>query len=166
MVNRQLQGFGFGESVNGAKGHREDDGFTLHGHVIIELFGPDGELKQREEFDNTICTAGKNQVLLASAATYLNQFKYLAIGTSSTAPAITDTTLGAEVARSSAITPTNPSANTLQFVNTFAAGTGTGAIVEAGLLDAASSGNLFSHVTFSVINKGASDTLAITYQIT
>lgn len=132
----------------------------------VELRGPDGELKAVREIHNVICTAGKQQILKASSAKYLNQFAYLAIGTSSTSPAAGDTTLGAEVARSSIITPTNPDSNTLQFVATFAAGVGTGAIQECGLLDASSVGNLLSHLTFSVINKGASDSLTVTYQIT
>jgi hypothetical protein len=51
-------------------------------------------------------------------------------------------------------------------VATFPAGTGTGAITEAGILNAASAGILLCRTTFSVINKGAADTLGITWTVT
>jgi hypothetical protein len=51
-------------------------------------------------------------------------------------------------------------------VTTYAAGTGTGAITEAGIFNASSSGTLLSHVVFSAINKGAADSLTITWTIT
>lgn len=136
-------------------------------NATIELRGPDGRLKARRRVHNLIVTAGK-QLLLASGATskYLKDFAYLAIGTGGTAPVIGNTALQTEVARSTVITPTNPDANTLRFVHTFAAGTGTGAIVEAGLLDAASTGNLLNRLVFSVVNKGAADSLTVTINIT
>ena len=52
------------------------------------------------------------------------------------------------------------------YVATFPAGTGTGAITEAGILNASSSGTLLCRTVFSVINKGAADTLGITWTVT
>jgi len=51
-------------------------------------------------------------------------------------------------------------------VASWAAGDGTGALVEAGILNAASAGTLLARVVFSVINKGAADTLEITWTLT
>lgn len=138
----------------------------LRANVFIELRGPGGELKERHEYRNLICTAGKQQILAASSAKYLNQFAYLAIGSGSTPAVIGDTTLQTELARSSVITPTNPDANTLQFVAAFGAGVGTGTIAEYGLLSASSGGYLLSHLVSGTITKGASDSLTVTYQIT
>lgn len=135
-------------------------------NVRLELRGPDGEVKDTRELHNVICTTGKQQVLKASSAETLSQFAYCAIGTGTTAAAATDTALQTEVARSTIITPTNPNANTLQFVATFAAGVGTGAITESGLLDAASVGNLLAHQVFGAVNKAAGDSLTVTWQIT
>ena len=135
-------------------------------NVGVVLLGPDGMEKDRREVHNLVVTAGKNKILLLAAAAQVNSFAYCAIGTGAVAAAITDTALGAEVARSAVITPTNPAANTLQFQNTFAAGVGTGAITEAGLLDLAAVGVLFVRQVFSVINKGAADTLQVTWSIT
>lgn len=135
------------------------------GICMLERFDSRGRLVQREVEQNIICTAGKNKVLLASGGSLLSTFKYMAVGTSSTTPVIGDTALGAQVAISAAITPTNPSSPILQFQNTFVAGVATGALVEAGLLDASSSGALLSHLTYSVITVGASDSIQVTYQL-
>jgi hypothetical protein len=54
----------------------------------------------------------------------------------------------------------------IQFQATFPAGTGTGALTEAAILNAASAGTMLNRVVFSVINKGALDSLTITWKIT
>jgi hypothetical protein len=52
------------------------------------------------------------------------------------------------------------------YVATFGPGVGTGAIVEAGIFNAASSGTMLCRTVFSVVNKGADDAMTITWQIT
>ena len=44
-----------------------------------------------------------------------------------------------------------------------AAGTGTGAVTEAGILNASSSGTLLCRTEFSVVNKGSADSMTITW---
>ena len=52
-------------------------------------------------------------------------------------------------------------------VGNWAAGDGTNAaITEAGVFNAASTGTMYSRATFTAINKGASDTLQITWTYT
>ena len=153
---------GLAEEVGQSAGQ---ESLRFHTNLHIELRGPDGELKDVRDLHNIVCTAGKNRLLLAAAGQLLSTFAYIAIGTGVTAAAITDTTLGAEVARSAVLTPTNPTSAIYQTTTTFAAGVGTGAITESGMLDAASVGNLFAHQVFAVINKGAGDTLAMTWQV-
>ena len=48
----------------------------------------------------------------------------------------------------------------------FPAGTGTGAVVEAAILNASSGGTLLCRTVFSVVNKAAADTLKITWTVT
>ena len=55
--------------------------------------------------------------------------------------------------------------DTSQVVGTFAAGNGTGAITEVGLLTASSGGTLISRKVFSAINKGADDSLQVTHKM-
>ena len=153
---------GLAEEVDQAIG---SEVLRLNTNLHIELRGPDGELKDVRDLHNIVCTVGKNKLLAVAGGSALTAFAYIAIGTNATAVAVTDTILGTEVARSPVQTPTNPTAASYQVLYNFPAGTGTGAIVESGLLDAASVGNLFAHQTFLVINKAAGDTLQITWTI-
>jgi hypothetical protein len=94
----------------------------------------------------------------------MNQMR---VGTSGTAAAIGQTalqgtTLGTETATftSSAIAPTN----IITYQATFAAGNGTGSIQEAGIFNA--SNVMLARTVFSVVNKSATDAMAITWNIT
>jgi len=139
----------------------DPDSLRIKCNAEITLRGPDGRIKARRRVHNLVVTAGKDAILQTAAPAYIKAFNYLGIGTGAVAPSASDTTLGAEVARSaSGITPSFAS-HQLTFSETFAAGTGTGAITEAGLFSANSSGTMFNRLTFSVINKGAADSLTV-----
>ena len=141
----------------------------ISGHVTVELFGPDGKLKQRTEGHNVITTVGKEFLAsylssgAAAAATFTA--KYVAIGTDSTAEAVANTTLGVESSRHTG-TVSYVSGCVYRVVATFATGSGTGAIVEYGLLSSSTGGTLLGRHTSAVVNKGASDTLTVTYDVT
>ena len=143
-------------------------GPTLSGKWTKELRGPDGELKQRLVGSNVICTNGKEFLasFLYSAAVAASTFtmKYVAIGTDSTAEAAAQTALGIETARTTA-TVSYVSNQIYQVTATFAAGTGTGAVVEYGLFSSSSAGTMLARDTEAVINKGAGDSLTVVAQI-
>lgn len=149
-----------------ADGDMRPEVLKLTANVKMDLHDEFGNLKDHREYHNLITTAGFTKIALLSSAFYINQFAYCAIGTGTTAANIADTTLQTETARSTIITPTNPSATSITFATTVAAGTGTGAVTESGLLSAASSGTLLCRQVFSAVNKGASDTLTVTWTIT
>jgi hypothetical protein len=159
---RELGHGGLADQVEQSTGK---ESLKFHVNLHIELRDEYGNLKDERHEHNLICTSGKNALLSASASKALLTYTYVAIGTGATAAAITDTALQTEVARSPTQTPTNPTAASYQVVYLFPAGTGTGAITEAGLLDAASVGNLLAHQVFSVINKASTDTLSMTWTI-
>ncbi len=141
----------------------------LHGRYRAELYGEDGSLKQTVEGDNVVTTVGKEFLasFLSSAAAGAATFtcRYPAIGTDATAEAAGNTALGAELARTTG-TVSYVSGAILQVTATFVAGVGTGAIAEYGLFSSSAAGTLFSRDTEAVINKGASDTLSVVYQLT
>jgi hypothetical protein len=141
----------------------------MHGHVTVELFGPDGKLKQKTQGHNVITTVGKEFLasFLYSSAVAAATFtaKYIAIGTDSTAEAVANTTLGIEASRHTG-TVSYVSGCVYRIVATFATGSGTGAIVEYGLLSSNTAGTLLGRHTSAVVNKGASDTLTVTYDVT
>lgn len=136
--------------------------FGMPMHVGITLCGPDGQIKERRRIFNTVTTAGKNgiadQIL---AAPSLNKPTHMAIGTGTPS----GTALGTELDRNAFTSKTRSNA-VVTMVGDWAAGDGTGAITEAGTFDAASVGNMWMSTTFSVINKGASDTLNISWTLT
>lgn len=135
------------------------------GRLKIELFGKDGELKQVAEVPNLVVTAGKGFIASRMTAASADVMSHMAVGTSSTSPAAGDTTLGAESARV-ALTSGTTSGAVATYVASFPAGTGTAALQEAGLFNASSSGTMLCRTTFSVINKGASDSMTITWTVT
>ena len=54
----------------------------------------------------------------------------------------------------------------IAYVASFVAGVGTGAVTEAGVFNAASAGTMLCRTVFSVVNKGAADSMSITWTIT
>ena len=117
-----------------------------------------------QETHNLVVTAGKNWV--ADRMNDVNTvMTHMALGTGTNAAAVGDTTLQTEIDRN-ALTSTTVSTNTIAYGCTWAAGDATGAITEAGLLDAASAGDMLARTVFSVVNKGASDSITITWTIT
>jgi len=143
--------------------------FALRGKWTMDLTGPDGKLKQSVTGSNVICTNGKEFLasFLQSAAAAASTFtvKYIAIGTDSTAEAAAQTALGVESARQTG-TASYVSNQIYRVTATFAAGTGTGAIVEYGLFSSSSAGTMLARDTEAVINKGAGDTLTVKAEIT
>lgn len=121
-----------------------------------------GAIKQIEQIHNTVTTAGKNMIadrLLASPT--LGVPTHMAIGTGTGGT----TTLTTELDRNALSSKTRSNA-VVTMVGDWAAGDGTGAITEAGVFDASSSGNMHLYSSFSVINKAAGDTLQITWTLT
>lgn len=141
------------------------DKVKMTGKLSIELRGPDGELKHSQEIDNLVVTVGKNFIASRMKDATATAMSHMAIGTGAVAAAAGDTALGAEAGRV-ALTSTTVTTNNVAYVATFPAGTGTGAITEAGLFNAASAGTLLCRTVFSVINKAAADSLGITWTVT
>ena len=117
-----------------------------------------------QETENLVVTAGKNWVAdrMNNANTVMT---HMAVGTGTTAAAAGQTALVTENDRNT-LTSTTVTANAVAYVATWAAGDGTAAITEAGIFDAASSGDMLARTVFSVVNKGAADSMTITWTIT
>ena len=140
------------------------DNIKIVGHVSFTLTDEKGNIKQQEE-SNLVVTAGKAFLANALLNSSTSPFTNMAIGTGTNVAAITDTALQTELVRA-VFTSSNVTSNVATFNTTYAAGTGTGAITEAGILNNSIGGTLLSHVVFSVINKGALDSLSLVWTIT
>ena len=136
-----------------------NDGLKLTGKLSIAI--NDEVVK---EVPNLVVTAGKNYVAdrIKNNSTVMS---HMAIGTGTAAAAAGNTALGSEQART-ALTSSTVTDNEIVYVDTFAAGTGTGAITEAGIFNASSGGTMLCRTVFSVVNKGASDAMTITWTVT
>ena len=141
------------------------DSIKLTGELRITVTNPKGNVKHEVVVPNLVVTAGKNLIASRLKDTTDAAMSHMAIGTGSTAAAAGDTTLGTEAGRV-ALTSTTVTANAVAYVATFGAGTGSGAITEAGLFNASSSGDMLCRTVFSCINKGAGDTIGITWTVT
>lgn len=142
-----------------------NDLIKVRGELKLTLSSPQGNVKQEIIVPNLVVTAGKNLIASRLKDTTDAAMTHMAIGTGSTAAAAGNTALGSEAGRV-ALTSTTVTNNAVAYVGSFGAGTGTGAITEAGLLNASSGGTLLCRTVFSVINKGANDTLGITWTVT
>ena len=143
-------------------------GALVNVHAVLR--GPDGTIKAERRAHNLVTDVGCAHIAdqLASSQDEV-AMSHMAIGTGSAAPAAEDTTLATELDRNaldSFAQGAGGDDHKVAYVASWAAGDGTGALVEAGILNAASAGTLLARVVFSVINKGAADTLEITWTLT
>lgn len=144
-----------------------NDAITMKGKLNVVLTGPNGEVKESREFDNLVVTVGKNFIASRMKDTTDTAMSHMEVGTSTQAAAVGDTALVSAVSSSRvSLTSTTVTTNSVAYVASFPAGTGTGALTEAGIFNASSSGTMLCRTVFSVINKGAADTLGITWTVT
>jgi hypothetical protein len=145
-----------------------NDTIKITGDVQITLFDESGNVKDTRQIKNLVVSAGKAFIAASMLKTTTNSpvaMTHMAVGTTSTAASAGDTALGGEAGRV-ALASANAAANVVTYTASFPAGTGTGALVEAGIFNAGSSGTMLCRTTFAVVNKGAADAMAITWTIT
>lgn len=132
----------------------------------------DGEILGEEEINNTVTATGKAEVAgLINEVTSIG-FKWLAIGSSSTAATSANTVLAAEitspslkrVASTCTRVTTDDTNDTAQLVHTWTS-TATQTVQEAGIFDSSSGGVMLARQTFTARNLAANDTLQVTYKV-
>lgn len=139
---------------------------TTHAKYNVNLVLRDkaGRYKARRVFHNTVPANG-----LAHIADQLSSspgqaaMGWMAVGTGTPAA----TLLGTEVDRN-ALTSRTDSGAVVTYVGNWAAGDATNAITEAGIFNVVTANTItmLASASFAVINKGANDTLAITWTLT
>lgn len=138
------------------------------GSLTIQLIGPDGNVKQEVEHDNLVVNTGLAYLISRAVGAAKSVMSHMAIGAGTADPTGGDTALGSELGRvtldSTTVSGTND--EKVVYAATFNPGTGTGAVTEAGVFNAATNGDMLCRTEFPVVNKQAGDTLAITWTIT
>lgn len=141
------------------------DTLMMTGQVHLHLIDKDGRTKDTR-VANTVVTAGKNVIAdRMKGSPAKGAMSHMALGTGNSTVSVADTALNVELVRVG-LTSTSVSGAVITYVGTYGPGTGTGAIVEAGLFNASSAGDMLARTSFGVINKGASDTLVLTWSVT
>jgi len=135
-------------------------------NVTLELFGPDGTLKETRTVHNLVTTLGKYcaaaqilavPVIVAPGWMEVGEGNGIGVGGTKLA----DFIAGSRTALTSKLRANN----VITMVCTFIAGTGTGAITECGVFNTAveDTTDLILYAEFLVIHKGVLDTLTVTW---
>lgn len=146
----------------------------LRGSLRIAMYDPDGKVVEERLIENTVVTQGRSWVLgqLETVNQVTSQaIGFMAIGTSTTAPATGDVLLGSEITRiaigtwvTSTLTANPPN---WQAQASFATNQGNTTLGEVGLFNSsgANVATLLAHATFTSFSKTTSNTLTISYTI-
>ena len=138
---------------------------NVKGDLEVLLFDENGIQKDYRKINNLVVAAGKDVIASRLVGNTIAIMSHMAVGSSNTAAVSSQTALGAELGRV-ALSSTNRSTNTITYVASFPAGTGTGALTEAGIMNAVSAGNMLCRTTFSPVTKSAGDSVVVTWNVT
>jgi hypothetical protein len=137
-----------------------NDGLQITGAIEIKL---NGEIVRTTP--NVVVTTGKIWVAKRLDGQDA-KMAYMDLGTGITAAVPANTALQAPITGARKANTATVSSNTVTYTTTWVAGEGTGAVTEAGIFDAATAGEMLARKQFSVVNKGANDTMTISWTIT
>jgi hypothetical protein len=144
----------------------------LQGTFHFEHRDKDGNLKDTWEVKNLVTNAGFAQLALLAGDASAVPFTFLAVGTSSTAPAVGNTTLAAEittgglarVAGTVSRTTTTVTNDTYRITTTWTA-SASHTVEEVGVFNAASSGTMLARALTTSKAVTSGETLTGTYQL-
>jgi len=114
------------------------DSIKLTGRLSIKKYDKEGKVNYEKEVPNLVVTSGKEFIAQRLCNNDFDVMSHMAVGDDSSTAAVAQTALQNELARV-AVSSATPSGVSATFNATFGAGTGTGALVEAGIFNAASS---------------------------
>ena len=139
----------------------------------FEYEGKKYALKDEKTVKNTLCNLGNALAAKLFADNTGTRPSHMAVGTTSGGKTSASTTLQLEggtarVALDSTTCPASGAANdnVVTYVATFPAGTGTGALVEAGIFNGTPAGTMICYAEFGVVTKAAADIVIFTWSLT
>jgi len=140
----------------------------LAGRLSLRLYGSDGLLKDSRDVSNLIVGTGLGHIASRMTSTSSGVMSHLQLGTGSTAATAANTTLETAISPRNALTSTTSGgtySEQLTYKATFIAGEATGSLREAGIFNASSGGTMLCRTVYPIINKGAGDTLEVTWTV-
>jgi hypothetical protein len=159
IINRKLCDAGFGGGI--VNGWTELNAVHMRDGKVV---------KRRRVLDRVVTNAFVNDIVdtlqgLTTPYTNFKNYKYHGTGKGTTAEAAADTALVTEVGTRVAGTQVEGNANQYKSVATVTY-SGTHAITEHGLFNAATGGTLMDRTVFSPVNVIAGDSIVFTFVIT
>lgn len=145
------------------------DSLQLEGTVGLVLVDAQGNVKDERYFSNLVVDSGKAWIAkrFALATPSVTPMTHMGLGTGSTGPSdTTRTTLLTEIGTRKTVTTDDTTTAQVKYSATFNAGEATGALTEAGIFTALTTGTMLCRTVFSTVNKAAADVLTINWTIT
>lgn len=148
---------------------RTFDGAEASGEVVVVLWDMFGNVKEERHVKNLLVATGIAFMISRMKDTSKAVMSHMGVGAGTTAPASGQTDLISALGARVTLTGTTIAGSNnekIVYTATFGAGISTGAITEAGIFNALTGGDMLNRVVFAVVNKGADDTLGITWTVT
>ena len=143
-----------------------DENLKLSGQVNIVLRDKNGNVKEERTEENLVVTTGLGYIASRMKDASATAMTHMALGSGTTNAAAGQTDLVTLLGAREALDSTTVTANAVAYVASFEAGDATGAVTEAGIFNASTSGTMLCRVKFDVVNKAADDTMTVTWTIT
>lgn len=145
------------------------DSIKATGALEITLYDVNRNVKQQLSVPNLVVTVGKNVIADRLIDTSTSVMSHMAVGTDNGTIlplAASNIELGDQLDARVPLTNITRSNNVITYTAEFTDGVSTGAITEAGIFNASTTGDMLCRTTFPVINKEASDFLTINWNVT
>ena len=146
-----------------------NENLKLSGQLNIVLKDKAGNIKDEREVKNLVVNKGLEYIASRMKDASKSVMSHMGLGSGTTAAAASQTDLVTLLGSREALDSTTISGSNNEkvvYVSAFEAGDATGAVTEAGIFNAASSGDMLCRTVFSVVNKAADDTMSVTWTIT
>jgi len=146
-----------------------NENLKLSGQLNIVLKDKAGNVKDERTIKNLVVNKGLEYIASRMKDASKGVMSHMGLGSGTTAAAASQTDLVTLLGSREAIDSTTIAGSNNEkvvYVSAFEAGDATGAVTEAGIFNAASSGDMLCRTVFSVVNKAADDTMSVTWTIT
>jgi len=146
-----------------------NENLKLSGQLNIVLKDKAGNVKDSRDLKNLVVNTGLAYIASRMKDTTKGAMSHMALGSGTTAAAAGQTDLVSILGSREALDTTTISGSNdekVVYEASFEAGDATGAVTEAGIFNAASSGDMLCRTSFNVVNKAADDTMSVTWTIT
>ena len=146
-----------------------NENLKLSGQLNIVLKDKAGNVKDERSVNNLVVNKGLEYIASRMKDASKGVMSHMALGSGTTAAAASQTDLVTLLGAREALDSTTISGSNNEkvvYVSAFEAGDATGAVTEAGIFNASTSGDMLCRTVFSVVNKAADDTMSVTWTIT